>query len=206
MFSRLELVAHNMRKNILKDQYGFSLIETLIAISILMIAITGPLALVQAGLFSANHQRNQVTATYLAQEALEFIKNVRDSNFYKNYGKSDSAANWLTGPDETTPPTSLLTSCGGSDGCYVDPHKKLSGDAFVLPVVAPVLYLRQTNINAVILYSYDTTGTETSYKRTVKITSVADPDEVKVSVTMDWKDNGLSRTYTVSENIYNYEQ
>src|ERR1035437_529341 len=94
-----------MIKNIHKNQHGFSLIETLIAVSILMIAIAGPLSLVQAGLFSSIHQRNQVTATYLAQEALEYIKNIRDTNSYTQY--TANLVDWLTGPGGTL----LTTTC-----------------------------------------------------------------------------------------------
>lgn len=189
-----------MIKNTYKKQHGFSLIETLVAISILMIAIAGPLSLVQAGLFSSNHQRNQVTATYLAQEALEYIKNLRDSNSYT------PTHPWLTGPDGI----SLLTTCGVSvSGCYVDPHQKLPGDTFIRSVSLGDLPLRQATIGGVFSYSYDINGTVSPYKRTVVITSIdgnGPLEEVRVSVTIVWKDGAVPRSYTVSENIYNYEQ
>jgi Tfp pilus assembly protein PilV len=191
-----------MRKNIYKKQYGFSLIETLIAVSILMVAIAGPLSLVQAGLFSSNHQRNQVIATYLAQEAIEYIKSWRDTNSYTQY--TASPANWLAGPDGL-----LTNTCGGS-GCYVDPHGKLpiSGNPFVQAVASAGsnLPLKQTTTNGVSIYSYDGTGTFTPYIRTITITPITpiNTDEATVSVTVTWNDNGLPRSYTVSENIYNY--
>ena len=202
-----------MRKNIHKNQHGFSLIETLIAVSILMIAIAGPLALVQAGLFSSIHQRNQVTATYLAQEALEYIKNWRDTNSYTQYDPSTIANNWLAGPDRAP----LTDTCAlSSGGCYVDPHGSLTGGNHFIQSVSSFSgdgYLYSTA--GVFSYSYDTRGTITPYKRTVFITPVNNydsgtgthnDDEVTVTVTMSWKDNALPRTYTVSENIYNYEQ
>jgi hypothetical protein len=33
-----------------------------------------------------------------------------------------------------------------------------------------------------------------------------DVEEVAVTVTMNWKDNLISRSYTISENIFNYAQ
>jgi len=195
-----------MRKNIYKNQYGFSLIETLIAVSILMIAIAGPLSLVQAGLFSSIHQRNQVTATYLAQEAIEYIKNLRDTNSYVNH--IDGVTNWLAGPGGSA---LLTTTCAAaSGGCYVDPHDKLTGNTYIETVNGTNKYLYQnTNTNG-FSYSYDSSGTLSPYKRVVTVTAVTSGttagDEATVSVTMTWNDNAITRTYTVSENIFNYAQ
>jgi type II secretory pathway pseudopilin PulG len=198
-----------MKKNIFKKQYGFSLIETLIAVSILMIAIAGPLSLVQAGLFSSIHQRNQIVATYLAQEAVEFIKNLRDTNSYTQF--NPPSKNWLAGPDGVT---LLTTTCSDSIGCYVDPHGKLGG-AFVqiaTPSSPKVLYQNNTDEGVFMYYSYDNGGTATSYKRTVKLAEVSgntengQVNEVAVTVIIEWMDNLVPRSYVVHENIYNYEQ
>ncbi len=195
---------------------GFSLIETLIAITILMIAITGPLSLVQAGLFSSNHERNEVTAIYLAQEAIEFIKNVRDSNSYSQY--TGSTVSWLTIPypdqqHKNTLLTDNAAACGVS--CYVDPHGTLSGsNLYIEPVSAqPNQYLRLyvPTGRTIITYRYGQ-GTLTPFIRTVTITPVADSqtvsgyNEVTVTVTVTWNDNLAPRSYTISTNLFNYEQ
>ncbi len=54
--------------------------ETLVAISLLLLAITGPMVFAQNGLRAAFQSRDQVTAFYLAQDAIEFVKNRRDHN------------------------------------------------------------------------------------------------------------------------------
>lgn len=59
---------------------GFTLIETLVAISLLTIAIVAPMTLTMQSLSSAFYARDQITASYLAQEALEGVRAVRDSN------------------------------------------------------------------------------------------------------------------------------
>jgi type II secretory pathway pseudopilin PulG len=199
-----------MKKNIFNNNSGFSLIETLIAVSILMIAIAGPLSLVQAGLFSSIHQRNQVTATFLAQEAIEYIKNIRDSNSYTN--NSGTLTDWLKGPDGSRLVNADNSgTCGSNNnGCYIDPYGKLgAGNTYIQSVSASNLPLRQYSDGNgnFMYYSYGAGGVISPYTRKVTIAPVAGTsDEVTVSVTMGWKDNSTPRTYTVSENIYNYEE
>src|SRR6185436_5660312 len=72
---------------------GFSIIETIVAIAILSVALAAPLTLAQRGLNSAVYARDQVAAFFLAQEAIEYVHNIRDNN---NYTKVNQAA-WLSG-------------------------------------------------------------------------------------------------------------
>lgn len=71
------------------------MIETLIAVAILMISIAGPLTIAQKGLMASVYARDQVTASFLAQDAMEYVKNRRDYN--TKYGVETG---WLTGFDQ----------------------------------------------------------------------------------------------------------
>jgi len=71
---------------------GFTLIETIVAIAVLALAITGPLLLVSRGIESSNFARDQITAAFLAQDAMEYILAKRD------YNKSEGL-DWLDGID-----------------------------------------------------------------------------------------------------------
>lgn len=84
--------------------------ETLVAISLLLLAITGPMVFAQNGLRAAFQSRDQVTAFNLAQDAIEFVKNRRDHNILNS-----TSASWL---DD-------VGDCGSngidrSGGCSVD--------------------------------------------------------------------------------------
>ena len=74
-----------MKQIILKQNYirastqgGFTLIESLVAITILVTAILGPMTIAATGISSAIYARDQETAFFLAQEGLEYVRNVRD--------------------------------------------------------------------------------------------------------------------------------
>ena len=210
VFDYARLLLNFMSKNIYKKTQGFSLIETLIAVSILMIAITGPFALVQAGLMSSYHQRNQVTATYLAQEALEFIKSIRDTNSYTQYDATPK--DWLASPDGLGN-QSLLTLCPATSptsGCYVDPHQTLPGLTYVQTVPSGGLhyYMHLSTIGVGFEYDYNTAYAETSFERIVSIKPIdllTNHQEVEVTVTVNWRDGQLPRTYAISTHMFDYE-
>lgn len=63
----------------LQSQKGFSMVETLVAITILLFALVGPMTIAADGLQSTFFAREQTTAFYLAQEAIEFVQYERDS-------------------------------------------------------------------------------------------------------------------------------
>ena len=70
--------------NFLRRGGGFTLIETLVAVSFLIFAIIAPLTLVSKSLSSALYARDQVTAYNLAQEGIEAVRAVRDGNLLVN--------------------------------------------------------------------------------------------------------------------------
>ena len=66
--------------NKLLTNKGFTIVESLVAIIILVLAITGATAVVQTSLSSYIFSKDQIVSFYLAQEAFEQIRNLRDEN------------------------------------------------------------------------------------------------------------------------------
>ena len=68
-----------MRNNFINNskaiyKKGFTLIETLVGIAILLVAIVGPLSIAFQGVSLASLARDQIIASYLAQEGIEFVR------------------------------------------------------------------------------------------------------------------------------------
>ncbi len=59
---------------------GFTLIETLFAILIFSASLVSLMAIAGRGIAAAHSAREQTTAHYLAQEGLEVVRNIRDTN------------------------------------------------------------------------------------------------------------------------------
>ncbi len=114
-------------------QKGFTLVETLVAIAILLLVIIGPMTIAQKGVQNARHAREQMTAVFLGQEAIEGVRQIRDEYGLQVYDGSDStlsASDWVAGAYATcgsgcafvlhsdTP----LQSCSGASNCklYID--------------------------------------------------------------------------------------
>ncbi len=71
---------NNSQNKLIKKRlnFGLTMVESLVAISILTIAVIGPLSIIAQALQTSYYTRDQMTAHYLAQEAIEYVRNMRD--------------------------------------------------------------------------------------------------------------------------------
>lgn len=169
---------------------GFTLIETLVAVTVVVTAMIGPLYAVQQSLNASRSAREQLIASSLAQEGVEYVRSIRDGNYLFQLMNTQSGRSWLYGVDGTGGSTNCVSA-----PCVVDPTQLT-----VSRVIAP-LYLSSGN-----LYNQAGSGTQTPYTRTVLVTPVlgSTSSEIVLTVVVSWTSRGQVRSVTITERLYNW--
>lgn len=180
-----------MKKIINNKKRGFTILETMVAVFILVLSITGPMVFAQSGLRTSFLARDQITAFFLAQDVIETIKNIRDDNGL-------DGRNWLEGITD-------VCDAGVADcKIYVDTLEEepvvqqCSGECPVLKI----------NSNGQFGYSFTAgqNAEDSRFKRIVHVKEIEDERELQIVVEVLWQSNvrvGDARI-VVQENIYNW--
>jgi len=171
--------------NLKKKQKAFTLVEVLIAISILVVGILSGFILITKVLYNTAVIQDRLTASSLAQEGIELVRQVRDSNLLQIM--NGGSAGWKDG---------LV------DGSYTIESKAGSGQPITLSSVdegegSNFFYNDDTKI-----YNY-TTGEPTTFNREIKITTINN-DEIRVESIMKWKTRTIDFNLTVEDHLFNW--
>ena len=175
---------------------GFTLIETMVAITVLALALTGPFVAVQNALRAAYTARDQLTASSLAQEGLEYVRSIRDNNY-------------LASPQRNFMDGLSGYSCYGatpSTYCTLDPTR---GDVHTAPTAVEVcaspescekLYLSSNH-----LYNQQAEGTPTRFTRVVQFKPVGGSStEVEVIIQVFWMTGIQQYSITVTDILHDW--
>lgn len=166
---------------------GFSLIETLVALTVLLVAVVGPISLIGDSLHKIYYAKDEIVAINFAQEGIELVRRVRDTN------KLNALA-W-----DTDIPVGYYTvepgNIGGASNTFVKPC--------VSCVVEQPIYIDTTPGG---LYWQNNPGSysATQFSRIVRIVQIVPGVENKVISTVKWKTGGDIGTITISENLFNW--
>lgn len=164
-------------------QEGFTLVETLVAIGILVTALAAPLTIAHVGLRAAHYAQDSLTAQMLASEAIEYIRNVRDDNFLREISWTQSLrVNQAPFRVDVVRQDGVIEDCEGS--CETD-------------------YLSFNSNNK--LYSYRTGGAwdPSAFARAVEVDRVND-HEIIVRATVWWTRKGVDHSYTTREHLLSW--
>lgn len=165
---------------------GFTLVETLVAISVLMLSVVGPMTIASRALQSSLFAKDQITAFYLGQEAIEIIRAVRDDNAF------NEGTDWLSGLSECTSgvcgvdvQTWAFHDCTDSEDCriYYDPDGLTTQRG---------------------IYTHVSSGNDlTRFVRTVRVNEITNNQEAEIIVDVSWQTGTLARTVTIQSRIFN---
>lgn len=199
---------------------GFTLIEALVAISILMIAIASPMLLAQKSLSSANLSKDQMIATFLAQDAIEAVKNIRDEIAINGSNTGD----WLDKlepcvcdtneeneicdfdiEDESLLPSLKFCTIDTISKNWTDTIKK--GSATDGSNILKVKYIPNLDGTESFI-KYDYTGDkQTKFTRYINIQKIGlDGNEARVKVRVTWNSTLGTQKIDLEDFIYNYSE
>jgi hypothetical protein len=169
-----------MLGKLMREKRGQILVEAMIALSIALISITGFLSLLSQSLSVNTFVGHQYTATYLASEGIEIVKNITDKKFEssRSLGSSVPMMNGITsGNYEVSYDSSTLFPVAGSG-------RRLKFDG------------------ASARYQYSA-GADTPFVRTVQIEDVrGDGRVMKVVSTVRWQTKGISFAIVLEDYSY----
>ncbi|MEI7777683.1 MAG: prepilin-type N-terminal cleavage/methylation domain-containing protein [bacterium] len=182
---------NKVRKN---NKSGFTIIETLVAISVLLIALAGPLTIASKGLYSSYYSRDEVTAFYLAQEGIEYFRNLRDANSLAGQSWdnhfSECSGKCRIDVTNNNPANSGITSC--------------ASDTNTLPGFS----CNRLNLDTNNIYDYST-GTSTNFTREITVKTIPNGTnpvvEYQITSTVSWVSPLPNHSITLSEDLTKWQ-
>ncbi len=185
----------------LRTNAGFTIIEALAAILILVLTMGALFTLASGGIFSARYARNQIIANSLLQESLEAVRNSRDTAVLN--GITDWTG-WKSG--------FASQGCDTEEGCIVDPYAESSGNLLIAPCdeqCPNITFYPESNF-----YGYSenfnlyptinrTNEYQTTYSRKIVFREIGS-DQVEVIASIGWENGNLPRTLSQSILLTNW--
>ena len=192
------------------SQDGFTIVEAMVAIFILTVSVSSMLGITASSAASARYANNETTANYLLQEAVDSIRNSRDTIAFQM-----KATNEIAG----TAWTAFLNRYGfsGNNKCFSTYGCNLQIEDFdvsginnsdVISCPSSGCIPLKYDESAKLFYNY-TSGSDSSFTRKVNMKINPDnPDEVKVTAKIEWLngDATVPRTQTLTTYLLNWQK
>ena|SRR3989338_3788048 len=185
---------------------GFTLIETLVAISIFTTSLLGIMSVLASSISSTTYAKQKMVASYLAQEGIEFVRNMRDT--YVLYDSTNTQTGWNAF-------NAKLTSAGATcqTGCYFNNGNTNYANhtqATYKSNLSLISCSSASCTNGALLYDSSTgkygfaSGTSSGFTRKVQTSVAGGGNETDVTSTVTWKQGTASYSITFSEALFNW--
>lgn len=155
---------------------GFTLVEVIIAIFVLLVGILGTFAATQQIISYISFSNSKLSVVYLAQEGIEIVRNIRDTNWLER----EDWDNGLWSGDWQADYNDLSLSSYSGNFLNLE-----TAGFYGYGTGTPTKFKRKITIELV-----DTNGDG--------------ENDLKVTVLVEWKERGKTNKITVRENLYNW--
>lgn len=190
-----------MKKNFQQKNKAFTLVETLIAISIFTVSILSLLVVLSQSISRTNYAKTKVVASFLAEEGVEYIRNMRDT--YVLYSATTQAG-WDAFNSKLT-----TNSCEAADGCYFNADNLIYSDT-TQPMIDIIFSAcsSATCPNGILLYDpatgkYGFSGVSSGYSRKITV-NIISANETEVFSTVYWTQGSGTYNIVFSESLFNW--
>lgn len=186
-----------MFKFFTKKNAGFTLVETLVAISIFSVSLLGLMSILATSISNTSEVKEKNIATYLAQEGIEYMRNMRDT--YMLYDAGGAATGWTNFNNKLTGAFCTISGCYFSADAFSGPMNNLPMSSCASGSCPQMKYDASTG-----KYGY-TYSTSSPFTRKITVTLMGSPTyEVKVFSTVFWTQGSGTYNMTLSENLFNW--
>lgn len=195
------------------DKRGFTLIEAMVAIAIIALAIVGPMYTANSSIVAAELANDQLTASYLAQEGIEYVRTMRDDAYLNAYAtgtgnaSQDGWNSFVSGngtysikqcglsssAKECTLDPILSPMCVGNNNCSLTPCNGNGNVCGPLYLTSTHIYTTQSNSNG-------NGNTATPFTRTIQASPISST-EVSITSTVEWSFRGSIYSEVVTDNL-----
>ena len=179
----------------LASRGGFTLIETLVALTLIVSAMVGPFTLATSGIFNAKFSKSKLTALNLTQEGIEIIRQMRENNVLKGFDWRGSGCT-----AGLTPGCTKL-----QDGSY-QPDVFTTADGSTPPINsnAPLRFDASVPLtDAASLYNQSFGQAVSPFTRVVTISTPA-ANQMQVVSVISWTESSIPRQVHLEEVMYNW--
>ncbi len=198
----IKFVKNKKDWQVLNLSKGFTLIETLVAISIFSISILSMMSVLSSGISNTDYAKKKMIATYLAQEGIEYIRNMRDTYVLS---RTTSQQGWIGFQSK------IDLSCKNSNFCYFDDAKFLTSglisdtDIYNCNILPGGLCINLFYNTTTGQYGYDQiNGVDSGFTRSINVTFPLDDNEIKVYSKVSWTQGSGPHSITLTEDLFNW--
>ena len=174
-----------------KNNKGFTLVETLIAISVFTLSIVALMSFLSQNISNTGYAKKKIIAAYLAQEGIEYIRNMRD-NYILYTGTTSLAWNDFIGK---------ISPCDSSNDCGFDSSISFNNPNSVFLCSAHTeqckLYVNNGD------YNTNLNGIDSGFVREIRMAST-NLNEIKIFSTVSWSQGVGVYSITFSDSLFNW--
>ena len=169
----------------LKICQGFTLVEAIVAMGVIAVGFTGSLVLLSKSASQASGLKDRVVAAHLAEEGIELVRNIRDTNWL-----NPANPGWRSGLADTS------TGLVNYDESFMTNNSDQNSWCL--------------NWNGT-HYKHTAAPCNTSFKRHMELATKSETisgqnvDYLEVKSAVEWRERGLTRNIIVIDHLYDWK-